>query len=236
MKYKNIYITLRQDLFDELEEKVIKNNKYYYTEDAKKIMMDKAVFLIDHIGFQKSLRKDDVGKYGYIRIPSKVLNIFMQKELKKYKKFLVSNNFIKTIPYSKVNSNSYGYKVVYRNLVKKNQKNYMVYEFLSITYEQFLSKNIEKVAGIYQKKKAADRNTRHLTKWINKENISIDWKAAFKFIDTNKLLTASQKEQYSYSVNRMRYYQWYYVRSTNDNRLHSNLTNFPSVLRGFSVT
>lgn len=231
---KKYFITIETKLFNDLEQTVNKHNLHYSKDDNNIIKMDKAVFLLDYINFQKSYRKDDITENGFIRIPSKFINIYLQKELKKYKDFLVAHKYIKISPYD--DKQSYGYKICFTynpNKLDKVKREYVVYDFLSVTYEQVLIKYFEKNAQIEQKKKAADRNTRHLTKWINAENIQIDWLAAFNFIENNKSLKADQKEHYSYTVNRIRFAQWNYVRSTSDNRLHSNLTNFPSILRQF---
>ena len=231
---KKYFITIETKLFNDLEQTVTKHNLHYSKDDNNIIKMDKAVFLLDYINFQKSYRKDDITENGYIRIPSKFINIYLQKELKKYKDFLVAHKYIKISPYD--DKQSYGYKICFThnpNKLDKVKREYVVYDFLSVTYEQVLIKYFDKNAQIEQKKGAADRNTRHLTKWINAKNIQIDWLAAFNFIENNKSLKADQKEHYSYTVNRIRFAQWNYVRSTSDNRLHSNLTNFPSILRQF---
>ncbi len=233
MIYKKYFISIDRALFKCLEEKVEVYNRHLNEEDGSKIMMDKTVFLIDQILYQKSIRKNDITNGGYIRIPSKILNSYLQKELKKYKDFLKTYGFIKTIPYSTDGSRSYGYKVIYQKSNSETTRHYDVYEFLNFNYEKFLAKSVIKESKIEQKKLSADRSTRHLTKWLNAENISIDWKEGFDFISNSQDLTNDQKEQYSYSLNRMRFGQWYYLRSVNDNRLHSNLTNFPSSLRGY---
>jgi hypothetical protein len=233
---KQYFIAIQKDLFNNLEQTVTKHNLHYYDDEINKIKMDKAVFLLDFINYQKSYRKDDIIENGFIRIPSDILNVYLQKELKKYKEFLKDHNYIKVLPYSDKLSQSYGYKVCLNydsNKSDKEKREYIVYEFLSKSYEQTLIKSAEKNAQIQQKKLAADRNTKHLTKWINEENIQVDWLSAFKFIDNNKSLSIEQKEQYSHSLNRIRFNQWQYSRSSNDNRLHSNLTNFPSILRRF---
>jgi hypothetical protein len=233
---KKYFISIETKLFNDLEQTVNKHNLHYSKDDNNIIKMDKAVFLLDYINFQKSYRKDDITENGYIKIPSKILNIYLRKELKKYKDFLVAHKYIKISPYDDKISLSYGYKICFTynpNKLDKIQREYIVYDFISLTYEQALLKYSNENAKIELKKKSADRNTRHLTKWINEENIQIDWLAAFNFIENNKSLNADQKEHYSYTVNRIRFAQWNYVRSTNDNRLHSNLTNFPSILRQF---
>lgn len=231
---KKYFITIETKLFNDLEQTVNKHNLHYSGDDINKIMMDKAVFLLDYINFQKSYRKDDITENGFIRIPAEFLNDYLQKELKKYREFLKEYNYIEILPYN--DELSYGYKICFNynsDELDKVKREYIVYDFLSVTYEQVLIKYFEKNAKIEQKKKSADRNTRHLTKWINEENIQIDWLAAFNFIENSKSLNADQKEHYSYTVNRIRFAQWNYVRSTSDNRLHSNLTNFPSILRQF---
>jgi hypothetical protein len=235
MRYKNTFITLEQELFSHLEQSICKHNLHYAEDDDNKIMMDKAVFLIDYIRNQKCYRKDHLVN-GYIRLHSKFLNAYLGKELKKYKTFLEGYGYIKTTPYDTDKSISIGYRISfydkkgYKNIVKKE---YRVYEFISMTYEEYLSVTIEKQAQIERRKKSADRNTKHLTKWLNGDNIQIDWVAAFRWIDSNSELKVEQKESYSYSVNRIRFQNWYYVRSSKDNRLHSNLTNLPSDLRKF---
>ena len=82
MIYKNKYFaTIEPELFNSLEQ-TIKNHDYHYDKsDSNRIMMDKAVFLIDYIRYQKSIRKDDILTNGFIRIPSKLLNVFLKKEL-----------------------------------------------------------------------------------------------------------------------------------------------------------
>jgi hypothetical protein len=231
---KQYFIAIQKDLFHDLEQTVVKHNLYCDEDDVSKIRMDKAVFLLDYINYQNCYRKGEVTKEGFIRIPSEILNVYLQKELKKYKEFLKAHNYITTLPYDE--EKSFGYKVSYvnnLNTVDQNKSEYIIYEFLSMTYEQALLKCRKKNAQIEQKKMIADKSTRHLTKWINEENIQVDWLSAFKFINDNESLSKEQKEQYSYSLNRIRFHQWYYLRSANDNRLHSNLTNFPSVLRQF---
>lgn len=208
-------------------------NYHLGQEDDSIIMIDKAVFLVDQILYQKSIRKNDITNGGYIRIPSKILNIYLQKELKKYKDFLKNYGFIKTIPYSADGSKSYGYKVIFQEKYNTTVKQYDVYEFININYEKYLAKTLLKESRIEEKKRSADRSTKHLTKWLNAENITIDWKGGFNYIQQSKDLSNDQKEQYSYSLNRIQLKQWYYLRSTNDNRLHSNLTNFPSGLRSY---
>lgn len=233
---KQYFIAIQKELFNDLEQTVTKHNLHFPKDDSNIIKMDKAVFLLDYINYQKSHRKDDITENGYIRIPSEILNIYLQKDLKKYKEFLKEHNYIKVLAYKIDSSQSYGYKVCFNynpNKLDKVKREYIVYEFLSKSYEQTLLKSIEKNAKIEQKKVVADRNTKHLTKWINEENIHVDWLSAFKFIDNNKSLNVEQKEQYSHSLNKIRFNQWYYLRSSNDNRLHSNLTNFPSILRQF---
>lgn len=236
MRYKNTYITLEASLFKHLENNINRFNCHFSENDNNKVMMDKAVFMIDYIRHQKSIRKDEISTGGYIRVPSKFLNIYLQKELRKYKEFLVRYGYIKTKPYSKEDSKSYGYKVCFFE-GKKDQKceieEYSAYEFLSLTYEKFLSKSLKQYDKIEQKKSAAERKTKHLTKWLNGENIQADWQAAFIFIEKDQSLSLDQKKQYSYIINRIRFNQWYFLRSTNDNRLHSNLTNLPSTLRKF---
>jgi len=233
---KKYFISIETKLFNDLEQTVTKHNLNYSKNDNNIIKMDKAVFLIDFINYQKNIRKDHITANGYIRIFSRILNDYLQKELKKYKDFLITHKYIKISPYDDKLSQSYGYKISFNynsDELDKVKREYIVYDFLSLTYEQVLIKYFEKNAQIEQKKKSADRNTRHLTKWINAENIQIDWQAAFNFIDSNESLCTDQKVQYSYTVNRIRFSQWYYLRSTNDNRLHSNLTNMPSILRQF---
>ena len=229
-------MAIDKELFIHLESTVVSHNLHYAPGDKNKIMMDKAVFLVDYICYQKNIRKDDVTEKGHIRIPSKILNIYLQKELNKYTNYLKNNNFINTIPYSKEQSQSYGYKVCFsenRSKTNKEKKEYLVYEFLNLNYKKHIIKSMEKNVRIERKKLAADRNTRHLTKWINEDNIQIDWKSAFKYIDNDKSLKVEQKDHYSYSLTRIRFHKWYYLRSVNDNRLHSNLTNLPSNLRKF---
>ena len=189
---KKYFITIETKLFNDLEQTVTKHNLHYSKDDNNIIKMDKAVFLLDYINFQKSYRKDDITENDYIRIPSKFLNIYLQKELKKYKDFLVAHKYIKISPYDDKLSQSYGYKICFNynsDELDKVKREYIVYDFLSETYEKALLKYFEKNAKIEQKKKSADRNTRHLTKWINEENIKIDWQAAFNFIDNNKSLS-----------------------------------------------
>ncbi|WP_292948265.1 hypothetical protein [Olleya sp. UBA1516] len=232
MKFKTIFITIEKNLFNHLENTIASHNLHYSSDDNNKIMRDKVVYLLDQINYQKYIRKDDVSVNGFINIPSKYLNQPLKKELKKYREFLVQYNYIKIKSYSE--NTSYGYRVCYFENPKRTfKKEYLVYEFISKSYEKFLTHSIDKYAKIEYKKSVADRNTRHLTKWINQENIQVDWETAFKFIEGNEELTVQQKEQYSYSLNRIRFHQWYYLRSTNDNRLHSNLTNLPSRLRTF---
>lgn len=202
MRFKNTFITLEQELFNHLEQTICKHNLHYAEDDDNKIMMDKAVFMIDYILHQKSLRKDDVTAKGFIRIPSKYLNIFLQKELRKYKDFLVRYGYIKTIPYSKEESKSFGYLVSFfdnKSCLNSDMKEYSVYKFLSLTYEKHLSKSLEQYTKIEHKKRIADRSTRHLTKWINEDSIQVDWEAAFRLIDISTTLISDQKEQYSYS-------------------------------------
>jgi hypothetical protein len=233
---KQFFMIIQNELFNDLEQTVEEHNLHLTEDDEDIIRMDKAVFLLDYINYQKSYRLDDVTENGYIRIHSKFLNLYLQKELKKYREFLKKNSYIKIFPYYTEGSQSYGYKVSYIKNPKKLDKGkseYIVYEFLDKNYEQTLLKSYEKNAQIMHKKEVADRNTKHLTKWINEENIQVDWLSAFKFIENAKSLSIEQKEQYSYSINRIRFHQWYYLRSCNDNRLHSNLTNFPSILRQF---
>ncbi len=235
MRYKSTLIHIEQELFDHLEQTIYKHNLHYAEDDDNKIMVDKAVFLIDYIRYQKCYRKDKVVN-GYIRLHSKFLNVYLQKELKKYKTFLERHNYIKTTPYNTEKSISIGYRISfydktgYKNIVKKA---YHVYEFINMTYEKHLHNTIEKQAQIERRKKSAERKTKHLTKWLNEDNIQIDWEAAFRWIDSNSELKVEQKESYSYSVNRIRFKNWYYVRSPRDNRLHSNLTNLPSDLRKY---
>jgi len=235
MKYKNTFITIEQELFDRLEQTTDKHHLHLGTDDENKIKMDKAVFLIDHIRYQQLIRKDKLVN-GYVRLHSEYLNIYLKKDLKKYKVFLQREGFIKTIPYDKNNSRSIGYKFCfydksgYNNIQKKK---FIVYDFERITYQEHLQNTFEKIAETERRKKSADRGTRHLTKWLNADNIQIDWEAAFHWIDSNKKLEDSQKESYAYAVNRIRFENWYYVRSSADNRLHSNLTNLPSELRKF---
>ena len=85
---KKYFISIETKLFNDLEQTVNKHNLHYSKYDNNIIKMDKAVFLLDYINFQKSYRKDDITENGYIRIPSEILNIYLQKELKKYKDFL----------------------------------------------------------------------------------------------------------------------------------------------------
>jgi hypothetical protein len=233
MKFKNIFITLEQELFDNLEQTIIKHNLHFAQNDNNKIMMDKAVFLIDYIRHQICLRKDKV-TFGYINLHSKFLNKYLEKELHKYKTFLTTKGYIKTSPYKIGKSIGYKFsfyeKTGYKKIAKKN---YHVYDFISITYEKYLSESIGKCAEIERRKKSANRSTKHLTKWLNEDNIQIDWEAAFKWIDSNNKLNTDQKESYSYAINRIRFENWSYTRSTKDNRLHSNLTNLPSDLRKF---
>lgn len=236
MRYKNTYITIEKSLFEDLESSINKHNLHYAKDDSNKIMMDKAVFFIDYIRYQRSFRKDEVTSGGYIRIPSKFLNIYLQKELRKHKDFLVHHNYIKTIPYSKDESKSYGYLVSFSGTKKSNEESleeYSAYEFLSQTYETYLSRSLEKHAKIEHKKSVADKSTKHLTKWLNAECIQINRERAITFIDHSKDLSKEQKTSYSYSVNKIWFGCWHYLRSTNDNRLHSNLTNLPSELRKF---
>ena len=126
MKFKNIFITLEQKLFDNLEQAIEKHNLHLNQDDNSKISMDKAVFLIDHICYQKANQKDKLIN-GYVRLYSEYLNIYLKKELKKYKVFLQREGFIKTIPYNKDNSKSIGYKVSYydkngyNDIQKKNR-------------------------------------------------------------------------------------------------------------------
>ena len=235
MKFKNIFITIEQELFNDLEQATCKHNLHLSEDDNNKISMDKAVFLIDYIRHQKCFKKDKVIK-DYIRLNSKHLNMYLDKDLKKYKSFLQRENFIKTIPYNKDKNEAIGYKVSYYDKSKhKNisKKNFIVYEFINLTYEQHLLKTNNKVLETERRKKSADRSTKHLTKWLNGDNIQIDWRAAFNWIDSFKDLDDSQKESYAYAVNRIRFNNWYYTRSPKDNRLHSNLTNLPSGLRKF---
>ncbi|TXD48667.1 hypothetical protein [Polaribacter sp. IC073] len=235
MKYKNTFITIEQELFDRLEQTIEEHNLHLGGDDENKLKMDKAAFLIDHIRYRQLLKKDKL-VHGYVRLHSAYLNIYLEKDLKKYKDFLKREGFIKTIPYNKENNKSIGYKISfydksgYKDIQKKK---FMVYEFIDFDYEKHLNKNIEKLAENERRKKSADRSTRHLTKWLNSNNIQIDWEAAFKWINSNKKLKDSQKESYAHAVNRIRFKNWYYVRSTKDNRLHSNLTNLPSELRKF---
>ena len=172
MKFRNIFITLETALFNDLEITVGNYNLHFAEDDDNKIMMDKAVFLIDQIRYQKSIRIGDVTDRGYIRIPSKFLNVYLQKELNKYKDFLKRFKYIDTIPYNKEQSKSYGYKVCFFENKHNNERvnrEYVVYKFLSMTYKEHLLKATEKIAQIEHKKAVADRNTRHLTKWINEE-------------------------------------------------------------------
>ena len=233
MLYKGYFMTIERTLFNRLEQRILNYNLHFGVEDDGKMMIDKAVFLIDQILYQMSIRKNDITKDGFIRIPSKILNAYLRKELNKYKDFLVFYGFIKTIPYSKDESKSYGYKVIFQENEENTVKQYDVYEFINTNYEKFLAKSFIKMSQIEEKKRVADRKTKHLTKWLNSDCITVDWENGLKFIQDSDELNTNQKQQYSYSLNRLRFEQWYYLRSANDNRLHSNLTNFPSILRPF---
>ena len=181
MRFKNTLIYIEQELFSHLEQTVNTYNLHYSEDDENKIMMDKCVFLIDYIRYQKCYQKDKVVN-GYIRLHSKFLNKYLNKELYKYKVFLQNKGYIKTAPFDREKSISIGYRISfydkksYKNIIKKE---YRLYEFVSMTYEKHLHKTVEKQAQIEHRKKAADRNTKHLTKWLNADNIQIDWVASF---------------------------------------------------------
>lgn len=236
MRYQNTYIRIEQDLFDNLEESANAHNKHYDAEDENKINMDKAVFLLNYISLKRFQNKDNLVN-GYVRLYSKFLNDYLKDELKKYRSFLKNNGYINTIPYNKDEGKSIGYKTVQLNKNKRKYKRkYISYEFLSHSYESYLNNQMEKNERIEKRKKTADRNTRHLTKWLNENHIQIDWVRAFEWIGKNKKLNDEQKFFYSYAVERMRFEVWQYSRSGKDNRLHSNLTNLPSDLRQFIKT
>ncbi|WP_299135483.1 hypothetical protein [uncultured Tenacibaculum sp.] len=230
MVYRNYYLTINNKLFNALESVVEKHNKHLDKTDKNRISMDKAVFLIHYIDYKKSQVREN-SQSSFVRISSQTLNLFLKKELKKYKAFLVKHEFIKTIPYCKINNLAIGYKVLYIRATQKEAKDtYDVYEFLNKEYETFLFKEIDKIES--KKKRAADRNTKHLTKWLNGNEIQIDWKKALHFIN-NGSFSDDKKSQYSSNVNRIRFKQWHYTRTKNDNRLHSNLTNLKEELRAF---
>ncbi len=230
MVYRNYLITINSNLFNALESVVEKHNKHLDKTDKNRISMDKAVFLIHYIDYKKSQVREN-SQSTFVRISSQTLNSFLKKELKKYKAFLVKHEFIKTIPYCKISNLAIGYKVLHIRATQKEDKDtYDVYEFLNKEYETFLFKEIDKIES--KKKKAADRNTKHLTKWLNGDEIQIDWKKALHFIDKGSF-SDEKKSQYSSSVNKIRFNHWHYSRTTNDNRLHSNLTNMKEELRVF---
>lgn len=230
MIYRNYYITINSNLFNVLELIVEKHNKHLDRTDKNRISMDMAVFFIHYIDYKKSLVRES-SQNAFVRIPSKTLNLFLRKELKKYKDFLVKHEFIKTIPYCKTNNKAIGYKVLHSRATQKVTENtYDVYEFLNKKYETYLFNEINKIEN--KKKKAAERSTKHLTKWLNGDDIQIDWKKALHFINSGSF-SDDKKLQYSSSVNKIRFGQWHYSRSKNDNRLHSNLTNMKEDLRAF---
>ena len=235
MRYKNTFIRIEHDLFNHLEASVKEHNKHYDEADSNKISMDMAVFFLNYIRL-KALQYKDRLVHGYVRLHSEFLNDYLKDDLKKYRDFLINKGYIKTIPYNTDDGKSIGYKVLSFNMTTKNSKReYISYEFLSRTYEGFLNKQMEKIESVERRKKSADRRTRHLTKWLNENDIQIDWERAFKWIDENKNLNDEKKFFYSYAVERIRFGLWQYSRSGKDDRLHSNLVNLPSKLRQFVV-
>ncbi|MGY0408782.1 MAG: hypothetical protein ACWIPJ_10585, partial [Polaribacter sp.] len=238
MRYKNTFIRLEQELFNRLEKSVSGHNLHYDEADKNKISMDKAVFFINYISLKKFQNQDKLVN-GYVRLHSEILNNYLNDDLKKYRIFLTNKGYVKTIPYNVDEQKSFGYKVlplIEKETSKKQKRKYISYEFINRSYEDFLNKRIDKTERLTKRKKAADRNTKHLTKWLNGDNLKIDWGNAYKWIEQNQVLKDEEKFFYSYTVEKIRFEIWHYSRSGKDNRLHSNLTNLPSDLRQFIST
>lgn len=86
MRYKNTLIRLEQESYNRLEDSVNKYNKHYDPTDKNKINRDMAVFFVYYIRLKKFQNQDKLDN-GYVRLDSKILNNYLNDELKNTESF-----------------------------------------------------------------------------------------------------------------------------------------------------
>ncbi len=225
IKKKMFYFFIEEQMFNRLEKLVEENNKIH-TKGKYKLKLDVAVFFVHYILYHSSIRADKLIN-GHVRLKAKYLEDY-HKEYAVYINFLVKNKFIKRIPFNRLKRQCYGYKIILPNVKKGVRRKIIKYNPLDFTFRNKVLTNPHHLKG----KKIADRKCSHLTKWLNSENISIDYEEAIEYIHSLDIKDSKIIKK-RYCIEALKVGQIHYSRSGTDDRLHSNLTNMPSDLRRF---
>ncbi|BFP40454.1 hypothetical protein FGF1_12990 [Flavobacteriaceae bacterium GF1] len=222
----NRYLFLEEQLFLHIEELVDKFNKNCFT-NKEKLKIDLIVFFLDLI-CRKQGEKDAIKNYGYAKLCATNLKNY-RYDYDRYLNWLIDNKIIKRQPYDSKKGKCFGYKVIWKPPFKKRSKNsfkLVKHEIIDLNFSKKLwQKDVQKMERAYRK-------CRHLTKWLNKDNINIDSNAAKEFLN-NRNMDFNKFRSYLYAIEAIEHGHWSFSREGADNRLHSNLSNFPSQLRQF---
>lgn len=210
-----IYLLINQDIFDTLENLVVKHNRECYSK-KESLKMDALVLYISLIEKQSLQYKDRLIK-GFIPLYAKYLEDY-QKNYKMHIEFLEKYNFIKRSFY-KVGESSFGYKIIFET----TNTNYSYYEPISFSFR----KKIKKLNN-----RDINNKTKHLTKWLNSEHINFDYNKAIESIRLSKL-SFNKKKHRLYCAEYLKAQNWSFSRKGKDNRLHTILTSLPKDLKQF---
>jgi hypothetical protein len=209
-------------MFKDLKEKVEEHNQL---KIKPRLNLATAAYLLNLV-FHIPLKYKDKYEDGWIPIcsaPYKNLNYF-----KDYMEFLVEKELLvwNGIKHSTQSSTCRKYRPGGR--YEKQLIDLQVIEDSS-----YFTKKINKYKT--ERMRTADDKCIHLTKWLEPEDLSIDYKNALHFVRTKYpgQKDLQKKKKRIYVIKAINNKIWSYSREGKDNRLHSILTSLPKDLREF---
>jgi len=219
---KAIYVWLPNKMFKDLKEKVKERNEL---KISPRLNLATAAYLLNLV-FYIPLKYKDKYEDGWIPIcsqPYKNLNYF-----KNYMKFLVEQEFL---IWNGINhSTQSGTCRKYRPGGRYGKQ---LIDLQEIEDSSYFTKKINGYK--IERMKTADEKCIHLTKWLEPDDLSIDYKNALHFARKKykDLVDLQKKKKRVYAIKAIHYKIWSYSRDGKDNRLHSILTSLPKDLREF---
>src|SRR5690554_976805 len=217
VRKKNIYFFIEEQMFIRLKNLIVKHNEVY-PKGRNHLKLDVAVFFIHHIDRLSLINKDKQYK-GYIRLKAEYLKKY-KHDYAQYIRFLLENKFIARIPFDLKKKKCYGYKIVRTKNSRSFRRSIVKYCPEDYTFR----KKVMNDEQTLKSKRAADRKSPYLTKWLTSEHIYIHYDEALDYIHS---LNIEDSKLYNkrYCIEALNAGQIYYGRSGADDRLHSNLTN-----------